>query len=226
MPEASLNTAPADIIQAAQATGLEAIAITDHNCVIGIDSLRQLAKERGICLFPGVELSLKGGHVLALFEVDQPLSELRTLVSSLGFSPEQDGQGYVESELWIDYAFQKISELGGLAIAAHIDRKPKGFIANEEIREDDKRRILSSPYLAALEITIQPNKELWNEGEMPGYPRKIACLQGSDAHAPNEVGRRPIFVDLSSMTLTGLRQALTEYPTRIKFPQEFQLQLS
>lgn len=220
MPESSLQTSPADIIKAALEAGLEAIAITDHNSVAGLNSLRLIAKERGLCLFPGVELSLKGGHVLAIFDVDQPASEINSLISHLGFSPEQQGQGFVESELWLDYAFQKIEELGGLAIAAHVDRKPKGFIASEEIQEEDKRRILSSPHLAALEITIQSSKALWNQGTIPGYPRKIACIQGSDAHAPNEIGRRPAFVDLPSFNLEGLRIALAEYSTRIKFPQE------
>jgi predicted metal-dependent phosphoesterase TrpH len=220
VPEANLKTSSQDIVTAALDAGLAAIAITDHNSAEGIDGLTQAAKGSGLCILPGLELSARGGHVLALFEEEAPVPRLRHLLGALGFTEEEGGRGYCETEHRIDYVFQKIEEHGGLAIAAHVDRKPKGFLASEELATRDKRKILANQHLAAIEITVQRDRALWNRGSATGYPRKIACIQGSDAHAPSEVGRRPIYVQIPSLTLEGLRLALAEPESRIAFPGE------
>jgi len=219
VPEAKLRTFPEDIVKVAVSRGLEAIAITDHNSVEAVEQIRDVARKDGLVVLPGVELSAKGGHAIAIFDEKTPVERLRYLLRLLCFGEEHKGQGWAETPYWIDEVFQAIEEYGGLAIAAHIDRRPKGFIASDEHLQD-KIRIHNSRHLSALEITVERDKKLWNHGLMPNFPKRYACIQGSDAHSPKEIGRRAIYVDTPDLTIEGLRLAFREYEKRIRFPGE------
>ncbi len=219
MPEANIQTSLEEIVDAAIATGLDAIAITDHNSAEAIERVMEIARGKGLYVFPGVEISARGGHVHAIFDGDTPVEILHHLIERLGFDEEERGQGFCETGLWLDEVFRRIEESGGLAIAAHADRRPKGFLASDEPTRI-KRRIHNSNYLSALEITIPTTRELWREGLMPHFPKKYACIQGSDAHDPEEIGRRPIYIDLPTIDLASLRLAFREHETRIRFPQD------
>jgi hypothetical protein len=83
---------------------------------------------------------------------------------------------------------------------------------------NDRVRLLSSAYLSAVEVTIPGDKSLWNEGRIPNIPAKLACVQSSDAHSPNEIGRRRVLVRLSKKGLDGLREALSHFTTAVLFP--------
>ncbi len=220
MPEAELHTSPEDIVGAALKVNLEAIAITDHNTALGIEPIRRAARGTGLHIFPGMEITARGGHVLTLFPEDITVAEMEAVLARLGLGEEKWGHGFEEADLWIDQAFQVVAETGGLAIAAHADRKPRGFITSADLTTEEKKRVHTSPYLEAMEITIPQDRNLWSGGLAPGYPRKLACIQGSDAHAPHEMGRRPIYVDLPELSLEGLRLAFRENNSHIKFPDE------
>jgi hypothetical protein len=207
------------MVEIALALGLNALVITDHNTAEGIEPLREAALRNGLIIFPGIEISARGGHVLALFDPEAEVELLRQFLQELGFSPEEQGRGYCETGWRIDQVFAAIEARGGLAIAAHVDRKPHGFIASEESVEEKQRAYLSQ-HLSALEITIPQDKTLWNRGQMPFYPRGRACIQGSDAHAPREIGRRVVYLDIPELSLSGLRLAFRQYNQCIRFPEE------
>ncbi len=209
-----------DIIAAARAMGLEAIVITDHNTAQGIEAVRKAAADTGMVVFPGMEISARGGHILAMFDPSTPIERMHRLVGELKLRKEQMGQGYEEVPMLIDEAFEVIAQAGGLAIAAHIDRRPRGFAVSEELKREEKQRIYSSPALSALEITVPFDKLSWNKGLMPGYPLGKACIQGSDAHAPEEMGRRPVYMDVAQLDLEGVRAAFQEPESHIRFPSE------
>ena len=211
-------TTPDQIVESALVAGLQAIAVTDHNTVDGIDALRELGPERGLAVFPGVELSTRSGHALALFDRDIAVSQLKAFVDDVGVGIAAKGDGAVFIDSSIEDVFRKIDERGGIAIAAHIERWPTGFLQTKESRRA-KTRIHGSRHLTALEITQPQNKKLWNNGRMRGYPKRYACIQGSDAHALDEIGRRPTFMLLSSLDLKGLRLAFAEYENKIRFPE-------
>jgi hypothetical protein len=81
--------------------------------------------------------------------------------------------------------------------------------------------IHGSQYLSALEVTIPQNKGLWNAGQVRGYPKKYACIQGSDAHALDEVGRRPVYIQMERVGLAALRSVFVDYEDGIVFPHQF-----
>ncbi|MDO8490671.1 MAG: PHP domain-containing protein [Dehalococcoidia bacterium] len=218
-PEAGLVVTPADIVESAVAKGLDAIAITDHNTAEAIDAIRKEAASTRLVIFPGMEVTAKGGHTLAIFDPQTPSDRLRELLAAIGLTEKDRGEGYCQTNLWMDELAQRIAEFGGLAIAAHVDRSYRGFVASNEPLAD-KMRIHACPFLSALEITVAEDKALWNNGEMRHYPKKYACIQGSDAHAPAEMGRRTTFLRVPELNLNNLRLAFSEYSVRIRFPEE------
>jgi len=210
------------IVDAALASGLEVIAITDHNTVEAIDGIREVAGKKGLFVFPGIELSTKGGHVIAIFELDTPVERLEDFLDYVGVAWDGQGDAATMAGDGIEKVFQKIDERGGISIAAHIERWPSGFLETNEPRRV-KIRIYSNKYLSALEITVLQNKSLWNAGQVRNYPKKYACIQGSDAHALNEIGRRPVYIQMEQVGLEALRSAFRDYETRIVFPNELPL---
>jgi predicted metal-dependent phosphoesterase TrpH len=218
-PEVNRRTRPRDIVDAAVAAGLEAIALTDHNGADMIDVIRPLAAERGLCVFPGTEISTRGGHLLAIFDLETPTDVLRGLLAEVGFSPEVSGDGFQRTDVWLDAVMEAIDARGGLAIPAHVDREPRGFLASDE-RPSDKSRIYRHPAVAALEITDPTRRERWLRGTDPRYNVPRTCIQSSDAHAPEEIGRRPTLMRMGQICLSELKAALADPDERVRFPGE------
>ena len=218
--EKARKTTPSDIVESAIAKGLNGIAITDHNSVASIPEIEEEGRKRGLAVIPGVEISAKGGHILAFFSHYQSVSFWDQFLYSIGLGEETRGKGTYESDMWLDQVARHVCEVEGLAIAAHIDRKPKGFFNSDEISQEEKKRILSCPYFAAIEITISKNRKSWNNGNMAGFPIPIACIQGSDAHSVEEIGRRPMYLDVPRFNFGKLKKALVEFRTRVRFPEE------
>lgn len=216
------SVTPEQIVDAALAAELEVIAVTDHNAVEAIDDIRQIAGKRGLFVFPGVELSAEGGHVIAIFELDTPMERLEDFLDYVGVAREGRGDAHIVVDGGIEEVFQKIEEQRGIAIAAHIERWPSGFLETNEPRRV-KRKIHSNKYLSALEITIPQDKRSWNAGLVRDYPKKHACIQGSDAHAPDEIGRRPVYIEMEGVGLDALRSAFLDYENKIVFPDELPL---
>ncbi len=211
------SVTPEQIIDTALANNLEVIAITDHNTVAAIDDLRSLAHQMNLFLFPGIELSTRGGHLLALFDTDTPKAELEDFLDYTGVAREGWGDAIDLAQGSMEEVCEKIDERGGVAVAAHIERWPSGFLETSEPRRV-KMSIHASRYLHALELTIPQNKGLWNTGQVRGYPRKHACIQGSDAHALDEIGRRPVYIRMKTVGLAALRDALIDHEASIIFP--------
>lgn len=59
------RAAPADVVDAAVAAGLDGIAVTDHDTLAGVDAVREAAPA-DLTVLPGVEVTTTAGHLLAL----------------------------------------------------------------------------------------------------------------------------------------------------------------
>jgi len=81
------SLSPAELIERAAAAGVEVLALTDHDSVAGLDEAQRAARERGLKLVPGVEISAawrsQAIHVLGLW-IDPASSELRSLLHAQG----------------------------------------------------------------------------------------------------------------------------------------------
>ena len=214
-----MTVRPEQIVEAALVFGLDAIGITDHNGVEGIDGVRKVAAREGLAVFPGMEITTRSGHFLAFFDLETPSARIRDFLDVVGISREHWGDAADMVTCETEEVFRKVVEWGGVVIAAHIERWPSGFLETKEPRAT-KMAIHASPYLSALEITVAQNRQQWENGLMRGYPRKYACIQGSDAHSPTEVGRRPFLARMETIGLAGLKAAFDNWTTDIAFPDE------
>lgn len=75
--EAAIRYNARQLIDSAARRGFEVLAITNHDTLTWSESLREYARERGIMLIPGVELTVQGRHVL-VYNLAEPLSSVRT----------------------------------------------------------------------------------------------------------------------------------------------------
>lgn len=82
-----------DLIFYAKQSGLNAVAITDHNCVEGA---AQFAKETDFLIIPGIEVSSKHGHIVGL-----------------------NVHNVIQRGLTADQTVDRIHQAGGIAIACH-----------------------------------------------------------------------------------------------------------
>ena len=64
------NATPQNVVNAALNKGLDIIAVTDHNTVDWCEKVRAAAAGTPLTVFPGVEVSTRQGHLLALFDID------------------------------------------------------------------------------------------------------------------------------------------------------------
>lgn len=90
---------PSQIVQMAQALGLRAIAITDHDCMAGVREATAAAAGSALLVIPGVELStdVPEGEVHVLgYYLDDANPELQTLLAKLRGARLQRARRMVE----------------------------------------------------------------------------------------------------------------------------------
>lgn len=193
---------------------LDIIAITDHNDISSIEEAREYAKGKNISVFPGIEITAKGGHILAIFDLDYPISRLDDFLPVVGITRELRGK---HNALAADFevVLERINEYEGLAIAAHADDK-RGFLIS--IPQGTHRiEIYSNKFLNGLELIDSGNIKKYSKGSIPNYKRKIACIQSSDSHDLSEIGRRYCYLKMDEVSLEGLRQALLDHEVKIRY---------
>jgi PHP family Zn ribbon phosphoesterase len=204
-----------DILQRAEARGLDIIAFTDHNTVAGyrrmmeeiqqlelLERLNRLLPEERmrlneyrrlfekILVLPGFEFTATFGfHILGIFPPDMPLREIEHLLLTLHIDPEQldEGSATVGATSDVLTAYKVIADAGGLVIAAHANSSNgvamRGFTFGGQTRID----YTQDENLHALEVTDLDLKgprttAAFFSGTKPEYPRRMHCIQGSDAH--------------------------------------------
>ena len=212
-----------DILQKAEAKGLDIIAFTDHNTVKGyaqmlqeIDWLRQL-KQMGranddevkrlaeyerlldkILVLPGFEFTATFGfHILGLFPPDKTVRELEHLLMTLNVPVQaiEDGNSEVGASSDVLRAYEVINAAGGIVIAAHANASHGVAMRGIDFGGQTRIAYTQDNNLHALEITdLGSNRrgstQRFFNGTKPEYPRKMRCIQGSDAHALDTIADR------------------------------------
>jgi len=200
------------IISEAMTKGLKIIAITDHNDISNIATIQAAAKEKDIFVFPGIEITAAGGHIVAIFDLDYPLNKLNDLLPKVGIEADKRGK-----EDAIGYDFERVVDeiinAGGIAIAAHANSS-NGLLQHPQ--GSYKLKIFRKPDLSALELTDREDIEKFSQGKIHRYPPK-PCIQGSDAHSLSEIGQRLTYFKMDVVSIEGIRQALLDYEVKVRF---------
>lgn len=237
-----------DILHKAESCGLDIIAITDHNTVAGIRTLRKEVEElqlleqlqrirphekdqleeyrrlsEKILLLPGFEFTATlGFHILGIFPPEMNTRELDHILLSLRVPPDvlDEGETNVGATADVLTAYRVINEAGGLAIAAHANSSHGVAMQNFNFGGQTKIAYTQDSNLLALEVTDLESKRRrttanFYNGSKPEYPRRMHCIQGSDAHRlnrdPNErnrlgVGDRVTEVQLPEPSFEALKE--------------------
>ncbi len=150
---------------------------------------RKLQEE--LLVLPGFEFTATFGfHILGIFPPDKPLRELEHLLLSLNIPPGEidAGASNIGASSDVLAAYQIINEGGGLAIAAHANSSNGVAMRGFPIGGQTKIAYTQDPNLHALEVTDLETKSrrstaAFFNGTKPEYPRRMHCIQGSDAHS-------------------------------------------
>lgn len=194
-PCAEIEMLPPLIVSEAIDHGLDLIAITDHNSTANIEAVQKAAAGSNLKVLPGMEVQTREEvHVLCLFdtleqanawqiEVDANLPRIENrpdyfgqqlVVDEFGDFVRYENQLLLTSTRFtLEEAWRKVSELGGLFIPAHVNRKANGLLSilgmpPAEIRFD------------ALEISrhLKPAQAYREFPQIQGYP----LIQNGDVH--------------------------------------------
>ena len=206
-PCANLEMSPSEIVQRAVAAGMGGIALTDHQSARNTPAIAECARRAGLACLYGLEVcTAEEVHTLALFDTtEQALAMTDWVYAAM---PDD----IVEME-WrilamgcrktIPEVSAKCHELGGLYLAAHIDRA--AFSVYSQLGG-----IPSDGAFDAVEISRTADESVWLP-KAEGY----AVTRSSDAHNLDDVARVWTEADIPSFTTAALKVAFTARTTRI-----------
>lgn len=170
-----------EILQRAEALGLDMIAFTDHNTIAGyrklLDELHQLEllerlnrimpEEQNrlreyrrlfekLLILPAFEFTATFGfHIIGLFPPETPVREIEYLLIDLNIPTEQLdlGSATVGATTDVLSAYRMINEAGGIVIAAHANSNNGVAMRGFPIGGQTKIAYTQDPHLHALEVT-------------------------------------------------------------------------
>jgi len=175
-----------------------------------------------ILVLPGFEFTATFGfHVLGLFDPKKPLREIEHILLDLNVPSNQLEAGSVTVGASADVltAYQAIYEAGGIVIAAHANSTNGVAMRGFNFGGQTKIAYTQDPHLHALEVTDLDKRGRYStaaffSGIKPEYPRRMHCIQGSDAHRLDNdpkrhnnlgIGGRVTEVSLPALTFEALK---------------------
>ncbi|HEV2527169.1 MAG TPA: RNA-binding domain-containing protein [Thermomicrobiales bacterium] len=234
------------ILQAAEAKGLDIIAFTDHNSVRGyadlwreiedlelLEYLKRLQPAEAdrlneyrrllarILVLPGFEFTATFGfHILAIFPESTSVRLMEHLLLSLGVAEDRMGSGEVGATTDVLKAYEILDEHGALVLGAHVNSTHG--IAMQGLRFGGQTKIAytQDEHLHGLEVTDlmvgggRRSTARFFNGSKAEYPRRMHCIQGSDAHRLTTdpvretnlgIGDRPTEVELPEVSFRALK---------------------
>lgn len=162
---------PRKVVRLARVRGLDAIAITDHNEVAGAYEAREYARQIGIEVIIGEEITTRAGDILGLF--------LRERIRT--YDPFE--------------AIDEIKRQGGIAILPH------PFSGRVAIDERVVRKVHGCEGYNARHSKVKELENSAGEPDVVEFARQyqLALTAGSDAHFYADVGRARTIVSASSL---------------------------
>jgi len=207
---------------------IEVVAITDHNSVQNVESAKKLGEKYGIHVYPGVEVSTKEGHVLAIFDPNKPTADIQNWLARVGITQANYGDPKVvaknvdSEQIGITTVFRLIEQEGGVSIAPHPNSSETGFLEVLKQKGTARQEAYHSPYLRGLEVGSNKSQILnLAAGNVPGYTKKYGCIASSDAHKIDNVGSSFTYIKLGDFGIGALKQVFYDPAMRIRFPENW-----
>ncbi len=220
-PCGDLEMSPARIVSLASKRGLDIIGITDHNSTKQCELVWKLGKRLGLTVIPGCEMtSREEVHCLGLFEDFDALKEFQDFLdlhltiipnkpSLFGYQAVVDEDDYILEEqanylgasldVSVEEVEQKVHELSGIFIPAHIDRPRNSLYSQLGFFPPELK-------VEALQISKFANEKIVRE-EFNINP-EITLVKFSDAHYPDDLGKTYTIFEMEEPTFAEIRKAL------------------
>ncbi len=164
---------PKEIIKSVKKKGLNGIAITDHNTIKGgIETLKVAPKD--FVVIPGVEISTKDGHLIAL-----------------------NIKSNVSKGLTIGETVDKIIDLGGTPIIPHLFRTMSG-VKEEKLKEVDNK-ISSIEVFNSCSV----QKSNYKASKI-AKKYNLGGIGGSDSHIPKYCGLGYTTVENNDLSIDSI----------------------
>jgi hypothetical protein len=153
-----------------------------------LDEYRRVLKR--VLVLPGFELTATlGFHILAIFDPKTSLRELEHILLHLNVPADRldDGSTEVGATTDVLTAYRILDAAGALVIAAHANSTHGVALQGFDFGGQTKVAYTQDIHLHALEVTDlegsrrRSTANFYN-GSKPQYPRRMHCMQGSDAH--------------------------------------------
>ena len=143
-----------------------------------------------ILVLPGFEFTATFGfHILGVFSPDTPIRSIDHVLLNLNI-PAKDldnGSSTVGASTDVLTAYKAITDAGGITIAAHANSTHGIAMRGFKFGGQTKVAYTQDENLYALEVTdlsstSRRSTSRFFNGSKPEYPRRMHCIQGSDAH--------------------------------------------
>jgi DNA repair ATPase RecN len=229
-----------NIIENAVKRKVSIIAITDHNNIVHTENAIEYGRKYGgsLLVIPGMEITTSNGHLLVYFPPDN-ISKLRKLMTLIDIVDEGTQNSHTKKSM--AEVINESERLGGICIAAHIDRLKTGFEVLASGYPNWKKDIITSAGLLGLEFDDLVNLNWYSfddDSSNDGGERKklleqrrqadikyirnsIAHIQNSDAHSIEEFnlnidnGHLTRF-KMDELSFNGFKTALADSDARIR----------
>ena len=198
-PCAQMEMLPTAIIKRAKEEKLDVIAICDHNSAQNVSAVRKAGQKENVNVLRGMEIcTSEEVHVLAFFNDDDALMEMQKIVYE-NLAGENDEKYFGDqtivdqndrvtgttrklligsTSLGINKVVQLIHNLGGIAVASHVDRDSFSIIAQLGF-------IPEQLSLDALELSWR-----CKSSEVKNYEKyNLPLVKSSDAHFLSGIGK-------------------------------------
>lgn len=201
-PCGDMDMTPNNIVNMALLKGLDAIAITDHNCAANAEAVLRAAQGR-LTVLPGMEVeSCEEVHMVCLFAELSQCRELERDVQESLLRIQNDPEIYgeqvildeldepcgsveqllvVATSLSVYDIVKRTHALGGVCIAAHIDKSAYSILSNLGALPDD---------LAVDAIELSKYGDFNALAAIHGNLRGMRVLHSSDAHYLADISER------------------------------------
>lgn len=204
---------PNNIVNMAALSGLDAIAVSDHNSVGNVRAAMEVAKGVGITVVPGMEVETSEEvHILTLYpaieaaeaaaaEVYKKLPDIKNRPEIFGqqaFMDKEDNITGYEEKLLISSCGMSVNELfdlvksvGGIFIPAHVDRHSYSVLTNLGFIPDDI-------YIKRIEVSRMTEDVDAFLGARPELS-KYEIFRNSDAHYLEDIAQAEAFLKEDSV---------------------------
>lgn len=215
---------PHHIVMRAAEFGIGAVAITDHNASANARAAVKAGERYGVKVFPGMEVEcLEEAHIVVLFDTLKQLNAWQQLVDGkmnglLNNAEKFGGQFVVDDDdnfireeerlllaplrMTAAEVVREVEGLGGMSIAAHIDRPSYSIVGQLGFIEPDfgfaAAEISAAGWRASKQSKLQ---------RVAGY---LPFVTDSDAHNIMDFVQGPKnLIKVEELTVAELKLALT-----------------